>query len=121
MPVRRTEPANAPLPSPFPEGWYFVASRQALGKAKLVQKTWMGEDIVAWRDENGRVCVAEAYCPHLGSDRGPPQGGAYATAGSSVPSMVLSTTPVASALPRPLLPRRGPLGCESSRHGKSSA
>ena len=32
---------NAPLPSPFPEGWYFVASRQEVLKAKLIQKTWM--------------------------------------------------------------------------------
>ena len=72
---RLREPANAPLPSPFPEGWYFVASRQALLKARLIQKTWMGENIVAWCDENGRVCVAEAYCAHLGSDLGPAAGG----------------------------------------------
>ncbi len=75
MPDRRREPANAPLPSPFPEGWYFVASRQSLDKAKLIKKTWMGEDIVAWRDENGSVCVSEAYCPHLGADLGPDAGG----------------------------------------------
>ena len=72
---RRTAPANAPLPSPFPEGWYFIASRQAIGKAGLIQKTWMGTNIVAWCDEDGRVCVAEAYCPHLGADLGPTAGG----------------------------------------------
>ena len=66
---------NSPLPSPFPEGWYFVASRQAVQKARLLQKTWMGENIVVWCDENGGVCVAEAYCPHLGSDLGPAAGG----------------------------------------------
>ena len=44
-------------------------------RAKLIQKTWMGMNIVAWCDENGRVCVAEAYCPHLGSDLGPAAGG----------------------------------------------
>ena len=65
----------APSLSPFPEGWYFVASRQAILKAKLIRKTWMGENIVAWCDENGRVCVAEAFCPHLGSDLGPAAGG----------------------------------------------
>ena len=75
MPDRRKEPTNAPLPSPFPEGWYFVASRQSLEKAKPIQKTWMGEKIVVWCDENGRVCVAESYCPHLGSDLGPDAGG----------------------------------------------
>ncbi len=35
----------------------------------------MGEDIVAWCGEDGRVCVAEATCPHLGSFLGPAAGG----------------------------------------------
>ena len=67
--------ANASSPPPFPEGWYFVASRQSVITAKLTQKTWMGENIVVWCDEDGRVCVAEAVCPHLGSDLGPATGG----------------------------------------------
>ena len=60
---------------PFPEGWYFVASREAVQKKGLIQKTWMGEDIIVWCDEKGRVCVADAYCPHLGADLGPDSGG----------------------------------------------
>ena len=71
---RRTPPSDAPLP-PFPEGWWFVASRKALTKAGLIQKTWMGEDIVAWGDGDGRVCVAQSVCPHLGSSLGPAAGG----------------------------------------------
>ena len=67
--------AYAPTLSPFPEGWYFIASRQAIQKAKLIQKTWMGENVVVWCDEDSRVCVAEAICPHLGSDLGPGAGG----------------------------------------------
>ena len=74
MPVRRQAPANAPLP-PFPEGWYFLSSRKALEKARLVKKTWMDTDIVVWCDDDGRVCVSEAYCPHLGADLGPAAGG----------------------------------------------
>ena len=66
---------NASMPSPFPEGWYFVATRAAIEKAKLIQKTWMGENIVAYCDESGGICVAEAYCPHLGSDLSPAAGG----------------------------------------------
>ena len=62
-------------PPPFPEGWYFVASRQELLKTKLIRKTWMGEEIIVWCDDNGRVCVADAFCPHLGSDLGPAAGG----------------------------------------------
>lgn len=71
----RAEPDNAPLPSPFPEGWYFIASRKAVQKARLIRKTWMGEDIVVWCDDDGSICVAGAYCPHLGSDLGPAAGG----------------------------------------------
>ena len=69
------EPTNASLPSAFPEGWYFVTSRKALEKAGIARKTWMGTEIIAWDDGNGNVCVAEAYCPHLGSDLGPAAGG----------------------------------------------
>lgn len=63
------------LPFPFPEGWYFIASRQDLLKAKLLHKTWMGQNIVLWRDDNDRICVAEATCPHLGADLSPASGG----------------------------------------------
>ena len=59
---------------PFPEGWYFVASRADLGDGNLFHKTWLGEEIVAWCDEQGRVCVADAVCPHLGSSLVPDAG-----------------------------------------------
>ena len=72
---RNAVPDNADIPSPFPEGWFFVTSRQALRKKRLIRKTWMGDEIVAWSDERGRVCVAGAYCPHLGADMGPDTGG----------------------------------------------
>ena len=74
MPTRSADPAAAPLP-PFPEGWYFIASREAIRKAGIIEKTWMGVDVVAWCDGDGRVCVAESVCPHLGSDLGPGAGG----------------------------------------------
>ena len=67
-----TDPA--PL-SPFPEGWYFLGTRRQLTKSGLTQTTWMGEEIVIWYDEDGAVCVAEAYCPHLGSYLGTDAGG----------------------------------------------
>ena len=75
MSTQRGEPAITPVPSLFPEGWYFVANRRAVLKAKLIQKSWMGVNVVVWSEENGRVCVAEAVCPHLGSDLGPAAGG----------------------------------------------
>ena len=75
MPSPNRNSASYLSPPPFPEGWYFVASRRALLKAKLIQKTWMGEEIVAWYDDRGRACVARAFCPHLGSFLGAEGGG----------------------------------------------
>ncbi len=75
MPARCLEPDNSSLLSPFPEGWYFVASRQSILQERLIQKTWMGEEIVAWCGGGGHICVAEAVCPHLGADPGPAAGG----------------------------------------------
>ena len=75
MVIERRGFAYSPELSPFPEGWYFLTTRQAVHKAKLVQKTWMGVNIVIWSDRNGQVCVAEAICPHLGADLGPAAGG----------------------------------------------
>ena len=59
----------------FPEGWYFVGYREAIQREKLIERTWMGEEIVAWCDDQDRICVADAFCPHLGSHMGPSVGG----------------------------------------------
>ncbi len=40
---------------PFPEGWYLVTTRETLRREKLIEKQWMGVDIVAWCDEEGLV------------------------------------------------------------------
>ncbi len=34
----------------------------------------MGEEIIAWCDAEGRICVADAVCPHMGSSLGPEVG-----------------------------------------------
>ena len=62
-------------PHPFPDGWYLVTPGAHLRTERLIQKTWMGREIIAWRDDGGTVCVADAYCPHLGSHLGPTSGG----------------------------------------------
>ncbi len=64
-----------PTLDPFPEGWYYVASRRELLKSRLIQRTWMGENVVVWCDDSGRVCVADSACPHLGANLGPAAGG----------------------------------------------
>lgn len=30
---------------PFPEGWYFVASRESILREKLIEKTWLGVEM----------------------------------------------------------------------------
>ena len=66
--------ANVSSLPPFPEGWYFITTRDAIQKAKLIQRTWMGTEIVIWSDPAGQICVARSVCPHLGSDLGPEAG-----------------------------------------------
>ena len=61
--------------SPFPEGWYFVASRDEIRKRGLIEKVWLGQEIVAWCDDAGTICVADAFCPHMGAHLGPTVGG----------------------------------------------
>ena len=75
METNRTRHCGASSLPPFPEGWYFIGSRQSILKEKLIEKTWMGEKIVVWCDDTGQICVAESVCPHLGSDLGPAAGG----------------------------------------------
>ena len=60
---------------PFPEGWYFFATREEIARRRLMQRTWLGHEVVAWSDGGGRICVAESVCPHLGSQLGPEAGG----------------------------------------------
>lgn len=75
MLASRRQPAIDQLPSPFPEGWYFVATRADIRRKGLLSKVWMGEDIIVWRDDLGEICVAESHCPHLGAHLGPEAGG----------------------------------------------
>ena len=60
---------------PFPEGWYFVTDRHTVLKRRLIQKQWMGQDIVVWCDDEGTLCVARSSCPHMGASLGPDAGG----------------------------------------------
>ena len=64
------EPGGTASLFPFPEGWFFVASRKAIEKGKLLRKTWLGERIVVWCNADGEICVADAVCPYLGPEAG---------------------------------------------------
>lgn len=61
--------------NPFPDGWYLVEPSAQLRAEQVLQKRWMGREIIVWRDRAGAVCVADAFCPHLGAHLGPKAGG----------------------------------------------
>lgn len=66
--------ARCALP-PFPDGWWVVALSGELRPERILERRWMGRLIVAWRDQAGIVCVADAYCPHMGARLSPSAGG----------------------------------------------
>ena len=75
MKASRSERNGVPLLCPFPEGWYIIARRKTIEKEVLFRRAWLGKQLVVWCNEGGEICVAEATCPHLGSDLGPEAGG----------------------------------------------
>lgn len=62
-------PARPPDPRPpFPVGWFHVARSSALEPGGLLERTFLGQQVVAFRTETGRPAVVEAFCPHLGAN-----------------------------------------------------
>ncbi len=53
---------------PFPRGWYKVAGSEEIPAGGLLERTFLGEQIVAFRTEAGVPSVTSAYCPHLGAN-----------------------------------------------------
>ena len=102
MSARRGEPANVPWPSPFPEGWYLVSSRQAVLKPILPRRLGWGIMSSSGVTGSGVLVLPVVFARTWAYIWGPPREGAYMVAGSSVPSMALSTMQPATALPLPL-------------------
>jgi len=51
----------------FARGWYVIAESADVPPDTLVPLAYFGEQLIAYRDEDGTVHVADAYCPHLGA------------------------------------------------------
>ena len=62
-------PVADPRP-PFPVGWFMVCRASDLEAGALVERTWLGEQVVAFRTESGEPALLSAYCPHLGANLG---------------------------------------------------
>lgn len=48
--------------------WYAFAASDRVPAGRPVGTRVAGVDVVAWRDERGRLCVGPRTCPHLGAD-----------------------------------------------------
>src|SRR5512144_666111 len=58
------------FPFPIPNGWFMVAYSDEVSAGKVLGLRYFGEDLVAWRGEDGAAHVMDAYCPHLGAHLG---------------------------------------------------
>lgn len=54
----------------FPTGWWQVMWSDELVPGAVVPLRYFGVDLVAFRTEDGRVSVFDAYCPHMGAHLG---------------------------------------------------
>jgi phenylpropionate dioxygenase-like ring-hydroxylating dioxygenase large terminal subunit len=58
-----------PFPA-FPNGWFPLCFADEVIPGNVLPLHRFGRDLVAWRDGDGAVRVADAYCPHLGAHLG---------------------------------------------------
>jgi phenylpropionate dioxygenase-like ring-hydroxylating dioxygenase large terminal subunit len=54
----------------FPDGWFFVCHASVLAGNEIFSRQFLGEEIIAHRDQSGRARVFDAHCPHLGAHLG---------------------------------------------------
>jgi phenylpropionate dioxygenase-like ring-hydroxylating dioxygenase large terminal subunit len=68
--AHRISPAAAPVEPPMPVGWYGVlfSDELALGQVKPLHA--FGVDLVAFRGDDGRAGILDAYCAHMGAHLG---------------------------------------------------
>ena len=59
--------------TPFPTGWFRAARSDSLRIRGVLSVSWLGEELVLFRGEDGAARAIPAHCPHLGADLG--QGG----------------------------------------------
>ncbi|XP_065292394.2 cholesterol 7-desaturase nvd-like [Dermacentor albipictus] len=59
-----------PTPPPFPNGWIPVMESTELAVGQVKRLDVFGEDLVAFRTDDGVAHVLDAYCPHLGAHLG---------------------------------------------------
>ncbi|XP_008289977.1 cholesterol desaturase daf-36 [Stegastes partitus] len=56
------------LPPVYPNGWYRVLDSHMLERGEVKNVFILGEQLAVFRGEDGKACVLDAYCPHLGAN-----------------------------------------------------
>jgi 3-ketosteroid 9alpha-monooxygenase subunit A len=51
----------------FPKGWYAVADSAEVTGTAMLPVSYLDQQLIVYRDANGRAQVADAYCPHMGA------------------------------------------------------
>jgi nitrite reductase/ring-hydroxylating ferredoxin subunit len=57
-------------PMPMPFGWFQVAWSDEVDKGAAKPLFFFDKHLVAWRDDDGRAHVWDAFCPHMGAHLG---------------------------------------------------
>uniref|UniRef100_A0A493TEI3 cholesterol 7-desaturase n=1 Tax=Anas platyrhynchos platyrhynchos TaxID=8840 RepID=A0A493TEI3_ANAPP len=55
-------------PPPYPNGWYRVLDSAQLPPGTVRSLSLLGEQLAAFRTQDGQAHVVDAYCPHLGAN-----------------------------------------------------
>lgn len=55
---------------PYPNGWFQIAYSDEVEPKSVIPLRYFGRDLVMFRDENGKLGVLDAHCPHLGAHLG---------------------------------------------------
>lgn len=63
-----TDTPRCPLPMPF--GWFQVLYSAELAPGDAMPIHYFGRELVAFRTEDGRAKVVDAFCPHMGAHLG---------------------------------------------------
>ncbi len=59
---------EATYPPPYPNAWYALAESREIRRGESRRVDALGQSFAVFRDDDGKVGVLDAFCPHLGAD-----------------------------------------------------
>lgn len=66
----RIRARSGQFPKPYSNGWYKICDTEELTKGKVLSVTALGREFVAFRGQDDKPGVLDAFCPHLGTHLG---------------------------------------------------